>query len=280
LSGPYAIVDELSRRFWLDRTHQEQNALEYFRESNVTMIATMAIWCLVIVMAAPLAWRSLRAGEMPYAIAFVMATASLMLTLSSIRHVRFTSALVPLILPGALEYLKAQTALPEGRKTAVRLVFAPALLILAIATFMFWRLPQPSVVDSIELMDSDDCAGANFNVLSTYAPARILAPPGLALAIFKSAPEGISISGLLFHRSSPGLNRTYTFFTSPDAAARRDAAEPYQYVAVCGYPAMPHPETAPIYTALAAGLPLPGLERVVHDQKSGFQLFRINHSAL
>ncbi|MDI6835187.1 MAG: hypothetical protein QMD99_05675, partial [Rhizobiaceae bacterium] len=74
--------------------------------------------------------------------------------------------------------------------------------------------------------------------------------------------------------------RMFDLFVSTESAVRRQAAAPFDYVAVCRYPVVEYIPNDTVYATLARGGEWPGLVRIIDSPKDGFQLFRIDHQAL
>jgi hypothetical protein len=166
---------------------------------------------------------------------------------------------------------------PSG-KQAQRLVGAALASLIAIALLL--RLvfpPQEQSYDAIDYMAYSECEGQDFSVLSSVAPGKIAVPAGLSLPLAFALPPGFSVAALPFHRASPGMKRMFELFTSADSEIRREAAAPFDYVAVCAFPLPVDASQAPVYAALAQGGTWPGLIQINNPSASDFKLFRIDH---
>ena len=93
-------------------------------------------------------------------------------------------------------------------------------------------------------------------------------------------PSGLTVGPIPFHRASHGMANAYTAFITTDPETRREALAPFDYVAVCRFPAQAEPGSAPLYDALSAGKDWPGLARLETGRANPFQLFRIDHANL
>ncbi len=270
LAGPYWMIDPVSRAFWLDRVPQEGGILIFFAHRKFEIILPMVV-CMFLAIAsfprAAAAWHSRDAGVLAV---WIVAIASLALAFVQIRFLRFPPAFLGLFLPVAIA-LAARN---------LRLVSAAAL-VPALAAALLVALVPPTVrlPDAVDIMDADECAGADFSVLDRIAPARILAPNALAFAIAERM-DGNSVAALNFHRASPGIRRVALAFTGATGAERREGLEPFDYVAVCRRDVGIALSSAPLFAALAAGKGWPGLEPVEPAGEGGLGLWRIVPSAI
>jgi hypothetical protein len=270
LAGPYWMIDPVSRAFWLDRVPQEGGMLTFFAHRKFEIILSLVV-CMFLAIAsfprAAAAWRSREAGVLAV---WIVAIASLALALVQIRFLRFPPAFLGLFLPIAIA-LAAQN---------LRLVSAAALVpALSAALAIALVPPATRLPDAVDLMDADECEGGDFSVLDRIAPARIIAPNGLAFAIAERM-DGNSVAALNFHRASPGIRKVALAFTGVTSVERREGLEPFDYVAVCRRDAGIDLSSAPLYAALAAGKGWPGLEPVEPTGEGGLGLWRIVPSAI
>lgn len=279
LSGPYWMIDPVSKRYWFDRVAQEHSILYFVQTGQFAMVILMAVLGLILAAATPvvLAARRRKPG---FVIALLVAGFSLLLSLAVTRYHHSADAFVPLFLPLAHRYL-AQWRLEPGRTSANRLVAAATgtIVLAAVAVMTFGSTTQ-IVYGPPDYMALDTCKQGDFSALKSVPPGGIIAPLGLALYMVPRMPDGFTVAALPFHRASPGIRRVFEAFAGQDAETRRQALAPFQYVAVCRFPVPSSPQEAPLYAALSAGRDWPGLVRVKPDPANPFQLFRIDHAAL
>ncbi|MGO6683532.1 hypothetical protein [Rhizobium leguminosarum] len=282
LSGPYWMIDPLSRADWLDRVGQEQSFVYFLQQGQFFIVFMLAVLACIAIMALPAVIGGARKQHAGIAIMFAVAVASLVLTLLQTRNIRFAFAFIPLFLPLALELVTMSAAEASGRLKQVRtLVAAAVILVLGTTVVLRFTIPlQESHYDAIDYMAYSDCANQDFSVLSSQQPGRIAVPQGLALPVVFAAPDGFSVAVVPFHRASPGMKRMFEAFTSHASEVRHSALAPFDYVAVCRFPLSVDPHEAPLYAELARGGSWPGLQRIPSPSKTDFQLFRINHSSL
>lgn len=277
LSGPYAVIDPLSKTYWFDRIWQEHSILYFYGNGQFDLLALLGLMAAVLVATAPLVLAKIRAPVMSWLVTYAMAIVAFLFALVMTRYVRFPFALVPLVIPAFV----AWTFHGPGREIGRRSMTGAAASCLAffgglylVAPTFDWRL------DAADYMTFDECQGQDFSVLATITPGRIAAPNGISLPILFSAPDGFSVAAIPFHRAAPGMKRMYEAFLSDDPAVRKVALAPFDYVAVCRFPLESDPTFAPLYAALSAGRDWPGLVRLASPVETNFQLFRIDHAAL
>ena len=279
LSGPYWMIDPLSKADWLDRVSQEYSFFYFLQHGQFFIVVMLAVLGCIAVMAVPGIIEETRKHRPAMAIIFAIAVTSLLLTLLQTRNIRFAFAFIPLFLPLAIQ-LGARMESSVADRSRGLAAFAAVLVIVAIILLRFAVPPQTSQYDAIDYMAYDECPGQDFSVLSSQKPGGIAVPQGLALPLVFAAPDGFSVAAVPFHRASPGMKRMFEAFTTHDSEVRRTALLPFDYVAVCRFRLAADPNQAPLYAELAKGGSWPGLERVPAPSKTDFQLFRIDHAAL
>lgn len=278
LSGPYHMIDPLSRSYWFDRIQQEQNVLALRQEgmTGLAMLVFLSVMSLIAVFACPF-WRPATRNSFRHWAAFLFATSALLLTYGLIRYIRFPVALLPLYLPLTLAVWSEPTRLHSGRLVALLSVLAVPVLI----TALYLAVPaRPAQQDAVWLMSGDDCHDDDYAELRALAPGRILAPTGLGLALARNVPAGVSVGAVPFHRAAPGIRASFTVFAMNDKAQRQAALAPFDYVAVCQVPFDIPAEEAPVYSALANDRGWPGLVPLPVQGEGRLRLFRIDHERL
>lgn len=277
LSGPYAIIDPLSRLYWFDRIEQEQSVLSLLRSGRYSVAGMLALTGGVIALLLPMAVEKARAGAASFVVLYLLAVVSFLLTLFLARYVRFPAALTPLFLPALIAWhLDPQT----GAKARRAAFGGFAAIVAAFAGLAVFVKPVERPFDAVDYMSMDACEGEDLSVLRSTAPGRIAQPNGLAFTLIEAMPAGFQVAAVPFHRAAPGMKRMYEAFVSSDPAVRRAALAPFDYVAVCRFPLESDPSFAPLYAALSGGRDWPGLVRIEPPVKTRFQLFRIDHASL
>ncbi len=277
LAGPYGIIDPVSHRYWFSRVRQEGNIGAVFEAGYAVEVVRLALLAAVIVAAGIKLARENRPDLAETAIAWATACAALLLALAMFRYTPIAASVGPIFLPlAASEVLRLWSGRGKGR-LALWMAGA-AMLGLALGSAAKAASATATGPDAVDYMNEDGCEGADFADLSRLTTGRILAPPGLALAIAGRMQPGVSVAGILFHRASPGLRRTYETLLSEDNEVRREALAPFDYVAVCRRVLPAGGEPAPLFRALAGGDDWPGLS-VVGEGKSAFRLLRVDHEA-
>lgn len=277
LSGPYDMIDPVSRALWFSRIWQEKSFLFLYENGQYFVVALLALCFASAFLSVPFVLAQIRLGKIGVAIAFIMALTALLLTFAITRNIRFPIALIPPFLPPAIAYYvgssRSRSALAIAAGCAV--VSAVALVVLRFV------LPSPAhSFDAVDYMTASDCSGQDFSVLGAVPAGRIALPQGIALPVLFAQREGASVGSVPFHRASPGMRRMFDAFTSSDPSVRRAALARFDYVAVCRFPLPVDAKQAPLYAALAGGGGWAGLEKVPNAKPSDFQLFRIDHAKL
>jgi hypothetical protein len=278
LAGPYAIIDPVSRHFWFDRIEQEHSVVTLFVRHAIPQVVLVTVLTVGLLLALPGVVSRARSGRIQELIVFAGAASTLVMTLLLTRFINFADALVPLLLPLAVDAVaSAGKGHRMGRIGLWTALFGPVAV--AVLLFVF-APPDLRQFDTIDIMDHDDCTRGNLSALSLQQPGRIIAPSGLSMTLARSAPPGFAVAGIRFHRASPGLRRSYLAFTSADSSTRREAMAPFDYVAVCRSGLALDPEQAPLFEALANGRSWPGLIPLDSGSDNAFKLFRIDHDQL
>lgn len=277
LSGPYAIIDPLSRLYWFDRIRQEQGLLNLLRDGHYAAAAALMLLGGILALLVPMVLAKARAGVASFVVLYALAAVSLLLALLMVRYVRFPGALIPLFVPALVTWhLDPQTGARARRFSLGGL----AVVVAVFAGLVALTRPVEHRPDAVDYMSASMCEGEDVSVLRAAEPGRIALPNGLAFTVIEAMPAGFQVAAMPFHRASPGMKRMYEAFLSSDPAVRRAALVPFDYVAVCRFPLESDPTFAPLYAALSAGKDWPGLARIAPPVETRFQLFRIDHAAL
>lgn len=278
LAGPYTMVDLVSQRYWFSRLMQEKGLYSIWMAGYWMEVIRIGFLSMVVVLTGIGLIREGGLDTSGRVIAWIIAGSALVLALVVFRYSPIAASIGTLFLPFAVHEMAHLWR--GGRKGRAVLQIAGAGLICFIATGVANAIsstpPNPDVID---YMNADSCEGEDLSDLDQLSGGRILAPPGVAMAIASRMQPGISVAGIPFHRASPGLRRTYEALTSEDPQVRREALAPFDYVAVCRRALPAEGERAPLFRALAGGEDWPGMTGI-GDGKSAFRLFRIEHDTL
>ncbi len=276
LSGPYQIIDPLTRALWLDRIPQE-NGLVYFYDAG-RYAYIVPVFLLALAAAVTLVPVLVTASRRPgLAILYGLGLASLLLTIMLARYIRFPAAMVPLLLPFAAQILLAADAAKHIRRAVAGMCLAAACTFAALSAVYPAR---EIALDTLDEMAFSTCEGEDFSILAQLPPGRVLAPLGLSMPLLSAMPRGFSVAAIPFHRAAPGMLLSFRAFTTSDAKARRAALAPFDYVAVCKQGGKVDRRQAPLYAALVEGEGWPGLSPIASPIPTAFQIFRINHANL
>lgn len=277
LQGPYGMLGPLEHALWFDRLLQEKNFLQLYSVDTSGVVPLLgAVTGLVFFALIPVIRKGFQQNT-KYLILYAVMACALILALLMARYLKFALLFIPFFLFFSVHWWRQARAdgasiLPAVFSSAASvLVFAGSLLMFSKGEFAF----HPT-----DLMQYDQCQGQDMSVLATLSPGRIISPQGLAMPLAATMPDGFSIASAPFHRTAPGMRRVFTAFLSNDVEARKQALAPFDYVVVCRLGFELSDKDAVLYTALATGQDWPGLERIITDNASDLQVFRIDHSRL
>jgi hypothetical protein len=272
LSGPYHMVDPLSRALWLERLSQEHSLLVYFEKGYFGHLLTLGVLMGVLALAFPVVRSAWKSGSSGPSIIFAIAVGSLALTFFQTRYIRFPMALIPLFIPVAL------AAVSDGPRLAGKLLAGSTAILAALGWALHLAVPvKPGQVVLADFLSYAACKDADFSALQQLAPGRVMAPMAVGLDLAPHLPPGVTIAGIPFHRSSPGMMRIFDTFVETDPHQRREAAAPFDYVALCRFELPEHfPDVSPL-AVLARGGDWPGLIRIT-EPTSQLQVFEIDHA--
>jgi hypothetical protein len=272
LAGPYQMIDPLSRSLWLNRLPQELSILFYFEEGSFSHALKFGTMIVIGILAVPMVLRDWRGHGTAKAILLAIALGALLLAAVQTRYIRFPAAFVPLFLPLVLAGARESPRLTGG------LALSSALVVGLGAFCLHLLVPvSPRQFVLADFLSSRACEGADFSDLAQLAPGRIMAPMAVGLALAPHLPDGVTIAGIPFHRSSPGIRRIFETFVRLDPQNRREAAGPFDYVALCPFQLPENIPDASVFAVLTRGGNWPGLIRIT-DPQSQLQLFKIDHT--
>ncbi|WP_244577760.1 hypothetical protein [Hoeflea halophila] len=275
LRGPYHMMDPLSRTLWFDRIWQEKSVLLLFRNGQYETVINLVLQAMIILAAVPVLWGRAR-RDPGLVISWLLAAATLVMTLVVTRYIRFPAALVPLFLPAVTAAVLTGKAGMQRRMAGL----LAGAAVLAGASLLILVPPVEQRLDNIDFMSFVECGDQDFSVLADVTPGRIAVPLGLSMPLVQVLPEGFSVANVPFHRAAPGMKRMFEAFAAQDSELRRAALAPFDYVAVCRFRLESDDGYTGLYSALAAGKDWPGLIRIDPPRRSDFQLFSIDHADL
>ena len=272
-AGPYGMINETARTFWISNVIQEKGPVGAFARGEHLLVAIF-LTLLAMTLAA---WMSPPARRAPVLILLLMATLGTLLSAWQMRNFKFPAALLPLFLPLFLARARAG----NGVRLGLSVLVPPALLLAGFAGLV---KPESRTLSLVDYMEGDACRDADLTSLSDLPPSRIMAPMGLSLTLARHISEtgsGHSVAALPFHRAAPGMKRMFETFLLSDPSQRRDALAPFDLLAVCTLPDTGNaPDQAPLFAALSSGRDWPGLQEIPQDPESRFRLFRIDHDTV
>jgi hypothetical protein len=272
-SGPYSMINETARTFWLSNVIQEKGPAGAFaRGENLLVFIFLLLLALTLA-----AWSCPKAYRSPVLIVLLIATLGTLLSAWQMRNFKFPAALLPLFIPLFIQRVQDTKSL---RRMLISLL-APVLLLGVFAMFV---KPEGRSLTLIDYMEGDSCKNADLSAFAGIPPSRVMAPFGLSLTLsqhFNETGSGHTVAAIPFHRASPGMERMFQTFVLTDTQARRTALAPFDYIAVCTIPVTDaDPQLAPLYAALSSGKDWPGLKDMQRDRTSRFRLLMIDHDTV
>lgn len=285
LSGPYAVIDPLSRRLWLEHLDQEHSVLLLLRAGLASATFNIALQATVALGAGLLAWRSFKGGQTGPAIVLSVGIAAFAANLEAFRFIRFPAGLLPLFIPLLLGHLATRPAREQKRLViifgSVALAFAGVFQTIAIA------MPverEPGTLDAADFLMNDTCSAADRKAMKALPAGRYMVTPAVGLTLLEQAPPGVDVADLGFHRASPGIRLMFEALYLNDPAARKAALAPFTHIVFCAYPdavkALFVPPAGSYFEALLKGDPLPSLTPLPVAGSRHLKLYRIEHDRL
>jgi len=272
-AGPYPMVNETAHTYWLDHVMQEKDPITAFSygEQMFTLIF-LALISLVIV-----AWQSVKGQRPEVFLLLLIASLGVILTAWQMRNFRFPAALLPLFVPLFIGMLRESETLRP-------LMLALTVPIVLFLSFQIFVKPQGRSLSMIDYMRGDTCLSGDLSLVDTLPPSRFAAPFGLSLTLadhIQSSGTSHTLAALQFHRASPGMERIFRTFILTDTELRRQALEPYDYIAVCVIPENDaDPKIAPLYAHLSSGGDWPGLKDIQKERTSRLRILKIDHDTV
>lgn len=270
LLGPFQMIDPDLKTVWLDRIPQEMSIIAIFQRFNLLLIGIFSLFLVVLaLMVARVADDLNNARKIPWAVV-VMAVASILCALFAVRFLRFAALFVSLVLPYAILWLQERMS---QRRLFAPATFAIALLpFIAVLMMISWISPTKRPTDTAFHILNDGCETADFSILHTLAPGRILAGPTLGIHIAYEVPGRFTVSNVPFQRAATGIRRTLDAFMTPVAEIQPLRTLGYDYVAICAPKSAISPADGSFYQALAMSVQVAGLEPLNDGQ---FRIYRI-----
>ncbi|OWZ90972.1 hypothetical protein B9J07_24420 [Sinorhizobium sp. LM21] len=271
LAGPYAAIDDLARIYWFDRIDQEKSALEFFRTGDYGSLALLGIFSCVLAVSLQRALNAPRTANPQFAIIHAVAVALLLTALVSNRYLRFSAAVVPLLLPAAASIIR------EDSQVAVRRLAAFGGMAVVMATSFYFVVPfERKTTDAFDHLLWNDCKGADFSLLATLPPGQVMTPPALGLEIARRSQDSLTVSSVPFHRAAPAIGRVLRAFMSSSNNERNALLAGFDYLAVCRAPlGLVGSEKVPLFDAIMTGSAGLGLHPVSSVKQSDLIVLRI-----
>lgn len=285
LAGPYAIIDPLSRRLWLDRVDQEHSVLLLVRSGSAMALASLALQSVVLVFAGRWVLRELHEGRTAAALLLFMGAAAFVANLAAYRFIRFPAALLPLFLPVLLTWFSAASlALQKRAILLAALAALSASVVFEIAARAMPVTQEPGTLDASDFLMLDTCLPQDRTAMAGLPAGRYMVTPAVGLTFLEAAPGTVEVADISYHRASPGMHRMFEALYEQDSGQRRQALRPFDYVAFCAFPsavkAMFTPPSGSLFAGLLNGNPGAAFTAVPVPGAIRLNLYRIDHARL
>ncbi len=279
LAGPYHMIDPISRALWLERVVQEQSIFHAIKGRNYGLLINTGLQAGLLVFGLPIVlrdWRR-RPGVL---LVWLLAAFSLLLTIYTIRFLRFPAALVPVFIPALLQAYQRAAAQERTRHLLKLGAASAAVVLLLYGTAAIVSLKhEPGKFIAADYLAHDACLADDYAALAHAPAGRYMTALGMGVSALGMAKSGISVAAIPYHRASPGMQRLFQAFLSKDASERNAALAPFEYLAFCEYPFPVEAEDGTLFRALQNAESWPGLEQI-DVAGPRLRVYRINHQDL
>lgn len=281
LAGPYSVIDPLSRALWLEHVPQE-HSLVYLMGALFGVLMNTAIEVSIAVFAFFYVVRLGKEGKAAAAIVFSVGLIALIAAIDVQRFIKFPAAILPLFIPALVNFLRH---MPVARQKIWLGYLAGSVVSSCAAFYVASRLmpvvPGTGVLDAADYIMVNTCTNGDLHALGALPKGRYMMPSGMTLPVLEYAPDGILVSNISYHRASPGIKRMFETFLLTDPEGRKNAMQPFDYLAFCSYPeTLRRKIEAPVgslFEALLDHRGWPGLEPVAVPGDGNLRVFRVNH---
>ncbi len=276
--GPYHMIDDVSRDFWLDRVGQERSFVFLARTQQTGVIIMFCLMISTFALATSKLIEDRSKQNSHVYILLALAFVSIVLALWQIRFYRFPALFCAVLAPVAFAMVRTNVSVDASLRRKIMtltLLAAPFLVAIAMQALNSVSKLQPS---EHTLMARDYCNDGDYSVLSDLPGGIIAAPSALSISLAESSHNQLQIAAFPTHRSSPGLRRIAGIFDDRHAIDRAKASLPFKYIAVCRHDFEVDEQDASLYRALVAGQEWPGLDLISLGKNGRFAIYKINHS--
>lgn len=252
LQGPFAAMDPLVKRLWLDQVREVQPMLAALQERPGTTLALIGPAVVGSIGALVALAATGGVGRVRWAVLAALVLAGFV---GSLWGIRVAFSLQPLALLGGAWAVDRSLVWARGSRRRSAATIVPFVLFLACSTLGWALLPFGSTSsreDAEEAADRRCYSASALEPLDGLAPGRAFAP--LDTGPFLLAHTSLSVVAGPFHRNDAGNLAVLKGFTAPPDAARaivRDTGA--RYVVICPSPA-PLPAGAAVQDDLATAL--------------------------
>ncbi len=275
LKGPYGLIGETERMFWLDNVVQEKTTFWLSGyESGARLFSFFLIALLSFTLLLIKFFNAREAMDSRYYIIIAICTTAFILAAAQIRYVKFFILFTLPIIPFVYTDLRA-------RIKSHKKLYIPILGMFILAGTLHWVAPKRALPQDINLiMDTALCEDTDFDAaLSPQNPGRIIAPLFLSMSLAKAELPDHPVAAIPFHRAAPGIRRTASLFGTNNNLDQKQALKPFTYLAICQSSINADLSASPLYEALMQDKEWPGLLDITPDRSSPFRIYRINHDA-
>lgn len=268
LNGPYQMIDPVSQAFWLDNVPTEHSGFTLVPQAS--KIALTILLCLSIGSVA-LATLTMLSSASTHRILWALMACAVLLAILQVRHMRLALLMAYIASPIAINFILARS---DSLIKGLGIAGASMGVFLVIG---FSPLGQTNEADAIAytFMAGDTCEVADFSVLETVDPGRILAPFGIGFRILE-ADAGHTISAIPFHRASPGIRQMANAFTAKAGQPISAALDGIDYVVVCARDWDLPMGDVPLYKDLVQQTPRAGLTLVSPAAHGELLIYRVD----
>lgn len=271
MAGPFHMIDDVSRGFWLDRVAQEHTIFDMFADARYGILGLVMLMFISTAVGLYCWISKAEAHGVNVLFVSLISIAALGLTVWQIRFFRFPAVTCAVLAPLLLIVFRDQLMRTQG------LIISSFVTSIAVGLAIFIPVHQ-SGLNEHQLMSGDECRDGDFSALRGMNDAVLAAPLGLSLTLLKEQADP-RIASVYFHRDSPNIKRMAQIFDDAYAGDRNAAAAPLTHIAVCRHTARMANSGASLYRSLARGDDWPGLELTNEGKGGRFVLYKIDHEA-
>lgn len=276
MGGPYHMIDETARSFWLTGVPQEASFLQFFAfAAGLVFVGIMVAMVATVAATFFPAMRAYGEEKPDFLILWLVACVSVALALLQTRYIRFPFFMTAVFVPLAIFTLASGA---RARLSRLASMAAALVLILGGSAYALSGNAGLDIRES-DYLAADSCRDADYSVLRDIPPSLVLAPFGLTYSII-GQDAGHRLLAMEFHRAAPGISKMARIFGAADNTQLAGLLAPVDYLVVCrrdwtvGFPSLP------LFEALSRGQGREGFELVEGGQVGELAIYRVDHDRL